>query len=134
MSVICGHTRCLVAMLFLRWFSIATPTAYAQADCKYQGNLDFLYCDENKDLVADPPRDPAQFKNPSTLVLSYSPVEDPAIYMNIFKPFTEHLGRCAGKRAVYYRVQSNAAVIEAMRLGRLHVAGCAIGPANQAVN
>ena len=73
-------------------------------------------------------------KDPSTLVWAYTPVEDPAVYANVFKPFTDHLGSCTGKRIVYYPVQSNSAEIEAMRSGRLHFAGFSTGPTGFAVN
>jgi phosphonate transport system substrate-binding protein len=108
--------------------------AYAQDTCKNRGELDQLYCDENGDLTADPPTDPKKQRNPSTLVFTYTPVEDPAVYENIFKPFTDHLAKCTGKRVVFYQVQSNAAEIEAMRSGRLHVGGFSTGPTNYAVN
>jgi phosphonate transport system substrate-binding protein len=124
--------RFLLAAFIVAWFApLAAP---AQDSCKNRGELDALYCDENKDLVADPPKDPSKFKNPSTLVFTYTPVEDPAVYENIFKPFTDHLSKCTGKRVVFYQVQSNAAEIEAMRSGRLHVGGFSTGPTNFAVN
>jgi phosphonate transport system substrate-binding protein len=114
---------------------IALPlTSWAQDTCKNRGDLDALYCDENGDLVADPPKDPKKFKNPNTLVFTYTPVEDPAVYENVFRPFTDHLSKCTGKRVVFYQVQSNAAEIEAMRSGRLHVGGFSTGPTNFAVN
>lgn len=106
----------------------------AQDDCKSRGTLDVLYCDENGDLVADTPKDASKLKDPSTLVFTYTPVEDPAVYENILKPFTDHLSKVTGKRVVYYQVQSNAAEIEAMRSGRLHVAGFSTGPTGFAVN
>ena len=109
-------------------------TAFAQDACKNRGQLDDRYCDENGDLVADVPKDAAKQRDPSTLVFAYSPVEDPAVYENIFKPFTEYLGKCTGKRVVYYPVQSNSAEIEAMRSGRLHIAGFSTGPTGFAVN
>lgn len=108
--------------------------AAAQADCPNRGQLDTLYCDADRDLVADPPKDPAKWRDPSTLVWAYTPVEDPAVYANIFKPFTDHLEKCVGKRTVYFPVQSNAAEIEAMRSGRLHFAGFSTGPTGFAVN
>src|SRR6266403_740862 len=113
---------------------LAAAQALAQDSCANRGDLDLLYCDENRDLVADPPKDPKKFKNPSTLVFTYTPVEDPAVYENAFKPFTDYLSKCAGKRVVFYQVQSNAAEIEAMRSGRLHVGGFSTGPTNFAVN
>ncbi len=112
----------------------ATIPARAQDACPNRGELDTLYCDANKDLVADVPTDPKKLRDPSTLVWAYTPVEDPAVYANIFKPFTDHLEKCVGKRTVYYPVQSNAAEIEAMRSGRLHFAGFSTGPTGFAVN
>ena len=110
-------------------------TVFAQADaCKNRGDLDAQYCDENRDLVADTPKDAKRFKNPNTLVFTYTPVEDPAVYEQAFKPFTEHLAKCTSKKVVFYQVQSNAAEIEAMRSGRLHVGGFSTGPTAFAVN
>ena len=45
-----------------------------------------------------------------------------------------YLAQCTGKRVIYYPVQSNSAEIEAMRSGRLHVAGFSTGPTGFAVN
>jgi phosphonate transport system substrate-binding protein len=110
-----------------------SPTAVAE-ECTGRGQLDTIYCDADNDLVADVPTDPKKLKDPSTLVFAYTPVEDPAVYQNVFKPFTDFLAQCTGKRVVYYPVQSNAAEIEAMRSGRLHVAGFSTGPTGFAVN
>lgn len=113
----------------------ASLPALAQTDaCKHRGDLDLQYCDENRDLVADPPKDPKRFKTPGTLVFTYTPVEDPAVYEQAFRPFTDYLSKCAGKRVVFFQVQSNAAEIEAMRSGRLHVGGFSTGPTAFAVN
>ncbi len=115
--------------------ALAAGAAAAQDDtCKNRGQLDTLYCDEDRDLVADPPKDPRNWRDPSTLVFAYTPVEDPAVYQNIFKPFTDYLAACTGKRVVYYPVQSNSAEVEAMRSGRLHIAGFSTGPTGFAVN
>ena len=108
--------------------------ALAQEACSNRGQLDDLYCDANKDLVADAPVDKAKWRDPSTLVWAYTPVEDPAVYANVFKPFTDHLKTCTAKNIVYYPVQSNSAEIEAMRSGRLHFAGFSTGPTGFAVN
>ncbi|MCX7961602.1 MAG: phosphate/phosphite/phosphonate ABC transporter substrate-binding protein [Burkholderiales bacterium] len=112
----------------------AVPPVLAQDACPHRGELDTLYCDVNRDLVADPPTDPKKFRNPGTLVFAYTPVEDPAVYERIFRPFTEYLAQCTGKRVVYFQVQSNAAQVEAMRSGRLHVGGFSTGPTAFAVN
>jgi len=114
--------------------ALAAGAVSAQDNCPHRGDLDSAYCDANKDLVADTPTDPKRWKNPSTLVFTYTPVEDPAVYERTFKPFTDYLGKCTGKRVVFYQVQSNAAQVEAMRSGRLHVGGFSTGPTNFAVN
>ena len=112
----------------------STPSQAQDAACSNRGQLDTNYCDEDRDLVADVPKDAKRLRDPSALVWAYTPVEDPAVYANIFKPFTEHLQACTGKRIVYYPVQSNSAEIEAMRSGRLHFAGFSTGPTGFAVN
>lgn len=108
--------------------------AQAQDACPYRGDLDPVYCDVNKDLVADAPTDPKLLRNPSTLVFTFTPIEDPAVYEKLFDPFTQHLSQCTGKKVVFFQVQSNAAQIEAMRAGRLHIAGFATGATGFAVN
>jgi phosphonate transport system substrate-binding protein len=131
--------------LGLRWIGPATLAALAGSiliggsaasaqECRNRGQLDTLYCDDNNDLVADAPSDPRRWKDPATLVFAYTPVEDPAVYQNVFRPFTDHLAQCTGKRVIYYPVQSNTAEIEAMRSGRLHIAGFSTGPTGFAVN
>ena len=127
-------TRAVAAAIAIVGTSLAASAAQAQDSCPNRGQLDTLYCDENKDLVADAPKDASKWRDPSTLVWAYTPVEDPAVYANIFKPFTDHLEKCVGKRTVYYPVQSNSAEIEAMRSGRLHFAGFSTGPTGFAVN
>lgn len=107
---------------------------FAQTACKTSGDLDPQYCDQNGDMVADTPTDPKLLKTPSTIVFTYTPVEDPAVYEKVFKPFTDHLAQCTSKKVIFYQVQSNAAEIEAMRSGRLHVGGFSTGPTAFAVN
>lgn len=86
-------------------------------------NLDDRYQDKDGDLIADIPTDPAQQKDPSTLIFAYTPVEDPAVYREVWSEFLTHLSEETGKKVQFFPVQSNAAQIEAMRAGRLHIAG-----------
>src|SRR4030095_11014586 len=79
--------------------AVALPAQAADA-CKSRGELDTMYCDTNDDMTADAPTDPKKGKNPATIVFTYTPVEDPAVYENIFKPFTTHLGKCLDKKVV----------------------------------
>ncbi|MEP1216370.1 MAG: phosphate/phosphite/phosphonate ABC transporter substrate-binding protein [Marinobacter sp.] len=112
---------------------LALGTGSALADCE-RGALDAMYCDENGDLVADLPDDKSEWVNPDTLIFAYTPVEDPAIYSDIWQPFIDHLEDVTGRDVRFFAVQSNAAQVEAMRSGRLHVAGFSTGPTPFAVN
>ena len=96
--------------------------------------LDPRYKDENGDLVADTPKDASQLIDPPTLIFAYTPVEDPAVYAKVWEGFLKHMEKVTGKRVQFFPVQSNAAQIEAMRAGRLHVAGFNTGSNPIAVN
>lgn len=85
--------------------------------------LDSRFKDDNGDLVADTPTDPSQQVDPDTLIFAYTPVEDPAVYAKVWDGFLRHMESVTGKKVQFFPVQSNAAQIEAMRAGRLHVAG-----------
>ena len=81
--------RLCAVMLGAVMGALAAGAALAQEqDCKNRGQLDTLYCDDNNDLVADTPADPRRWKDPATLVFAYTPVEDPVVYQNVFRPFT----------------------------------------------
>ena len=109
-----------------------TAPAFAQ-DCPH-GDLDARYCDTDGDLIADIPTDPAQQIDPDTLIFAYTPVEDPAVYKTAWADFLTHLEEKTGKTVVFFPVQSNAAQIEAMRSGRLHISGFNTGSNPLAVN
>jgi len=107
--------------------------AQAAEDCP-RGTLDERYCDRNGDLVADAPTDPSQLVNPDTLIFAYTPVEDPAVYKEAWSDFLDYMEEVTGKKVIFFPVQSNAAQIEAMRSGRLHIAGFNTGSNPLAVN
>ena len=67
-------------------------------------------------------------------MFSYTPVEDPAVYENVFVDFMEHLAKVTGKHVRWFPAESYAAQVEALRSGRLHIAGVATGPTPYAVN
>ena len=124
------HAASLALLLAGLW----AGTALAQAPCASRGDLDTRYCDADGDLLADRPKDPKSLQNPSALVFSYTPVEDPAVYENVFADFMTHLAKVTGKRIRWFPAESYAAQVEAMRSGRLHIAGVASGPTAFAVN
>lgn len=96
--------------------------------------LDARFKDADGDLIADTPADPKDQADPATLIFAYTPVEDPEVYRKIWDDFLAHLARETGKKVVFFPVQSNAAQIEAMRAGRLHIAGFNTGSVPLAVN
>jgi len=112
-------------------FSLAGPVAAQECP---RGDLDKRFCDVDGDLVADTPTDPADLVDPDTLVFAYTPVEDPAVYKTAWSDFLTYLEAETGKTVVFFPVQNNAAQIEAMRSGRLHIAGFNTGSNPLAVN
>ncbi len=88
-----------------------------------QFTLDPRYTDADGDLVADIPTDESALINPDTLIFTYTPVEDPAVYQDVWQGFMDHMSELTGKEVQFFPVNSNAAQLEAMRSGRLHVAG-----------
>ena len=113
-------------------FVMGSGSAWAQ-DCE-RGDLDARFCDTNGDLIADTPTDPAMLLDPDTLIFAYTPVEDPAVYKEAWSDFLTYLEEKTGKKVIFFPVQSNAAQIEAMRSGRLHIAGFNTGSNPLAVN
>jgi len=89
--------------------------------------LDSRFTDTDGDLIADIPKDPKRWVDPATLVFAYTPVEDPAVYVEVWKEFLDHLSAKTGKPVQFFPVQSNAAQLEAMRAGRLHIAAVNTG-------
>jgi phosphonate transport system substrate-binding protein len=118
--------------VILSWVLLMSPLE-AQDSCP-RGTLDSRYCDRDGDLVADLPLDEDDWNNPSTLIFSYTPVEDPAVYEQVWNGFIDHLEQVTDKRVIFFPVQSYAAQYEAMRSGRLHVAGINTGGTPVAVN
>lgn len=102
-------------------------------DCA-RGDLDVRYCDRNGDLVAEPPSDPRLQLDPDVLIFAYTPVEDPAQFRDVWRGFLDHLEEIVSREVRFFPVQSNAAQIEAMRAGRLHIGGFNTGSVPLAVN
>ncbi len=113
---------------------LALPALAAAAVCPQRGDLDAMYCDANGDLIADPPTDPARYKNPPTLLMSYSPQEDATVYEKLWQPYLVHLAACTGKRVRFFQVHSSAAAIEAMRSGRVQLGLVSAGDTPFSVN
>ena len=108
-------------MQHLALTALATAALATTAQAEFQ--LDDRYTDSDGDLIADIPESASEQVDPDTLVFAYTPVEDPAVYAEVWAGFLDHMAEVTGKEVRFFPVQSNAAQIEAMRAGRLHVAG-----------
>jgi phosphonate transport system substrate-binding protein len=131
MTTFRGSATPLAVLLLLLLLAM---TAAAADPCAHRGRLDALYCDENRDGVADPPKDPSKLVNPSELIFTYAPVEEPAVYEAAWADFLRHVEKTTGKRTKYFGLQNYAAQIEAMRSGRLHISAYSTGSLVYAVN
>ena len=107
----------------LRKILTATALVCLAAPAMAEFALDARYADADGDMIADIPTDAAQLVDPDTLIFAYTPVEDPAVYAQAWKDFIAHMETVTGKTVQFFPVDSNAAQIEAMRAGRLHIAG-----------
>lgn len=114
-------------------FGMALAAPALAQECP-RGSLDERFCDVDGDLLADTPTDESMLLDPDTLIFAYTPVEDPAVYKTAWSDFLTYLEQETGKSVVFFPVQSNAAQIEAMRSGRLHIAGFNTGSNPLAVN
>ena len=111
----------LALSLLISSLCFSSIASFAE-DCN-RGTLDTAYCDRNFDQVADLPLDSKDWVDPKTIIFAYTPVEDPAVYANIWQNFVKHLEKHTERKVLFFPVESNAAQLEAMRSGRLHVAG-----------
>ncbi len=124
----------IVGIVALAALSMAAAPAAAADQCKNRGDLDIRYCDEDGDLLADTPKSPTAWLDPGTLIFSYTAVEDPSVYENVFKELMDHIAKKTGRPVKWYGPESYAAQVEAMRSGRLHISGFAAGATVYGVN
>lgn len=85
------------------------------------------FVDADGDLMADIPTDPSEWLDPDTLIFSYTPVEDPSLYAEVWQDFLDHLSAVTGKQVQFFVVESYAAQQLALEAGRLHIAGVNTG-------
>ena len=114
--------------------ALASLPGWPQGQCTHRGDLSPIYCDEDRDLIADAPKEKSKWRNPATLMLSYSPQEDTAAYEKLWAPYVAHLSRCVGRPTKFLQVFSSAAAIEALRSGRIQFSLLATGDTPFAVN
>jgi phosphonate transport system substrate-binding protein len=123
-----ASTSSLVAALLLTVAGLSDAQT-----CTSHGDLDLAYCDQNKDLVADAPSAAKQV-NPPKLVVGLAAFEDEATTKRTYEGFIEDLGVCMKRPVSLFYAAKEAQVIEAMRIGKVHVASFGAGATMFAVN
>jgi len=73
------------------------------ATASAQFAIDSRYTDSNGDLTADTPTDASKQIDPSTLIFAYTPVEDPAVYADVWSEFIDHVSNVTGKKVQFSR-------------------------------
>ena len=106
MTIFKNSIGAAVAVLVLSAFAIGVSgQTFAAEDCP-RGTLDQQYCDRDGDLVADLPLDPKDWVDPETIIFSFTPVEDPAVYATVWDDFINHMADVTGRKVVFFPVQS----------------------------
>ena len=102
-------------------------------DCP-RGSLGKQFCDRDGDMQADAPTDPSKFISPYTLVFGTNPIHSFIFYEEAKNSFIKHMEKVTGKHVVFFPYQTNAAQLEAMDAGMLHIAGLTTGSVPTAIN
>ena len=108
-----------VACTFL--ISAAAP---GKPNCPH-GNLDTRFCDRDGDMLADPEPNPDKWLDPYTLVFGYT--ENQALYKDAREALARYIEKATGKKVRYFLYRTNAAQLEAMRNGLVHIVGLNTG-------
>lgn len=114
--------------------SVLIFTGVVMAEQVDHGDLAEGFVDYDGDLVADIPADESEWINPDQLIFSYTPVEEPSVYKTAWSDFLDYLSEYTGKEVMFYAVENYAAQLEALRAGRIHIAGVNTGSVPFAVN
>lgn len=121
------------SIIILTVFVLAFTFISSAQDMDF-GDLADEYVDYDGDLVADIPEDKSEWIDPDTIIFSYTPVEEPSVYKVAWADFLAHLEEETGKEVMFYAVENYASQLEALRAGRIHIAGVNTGSVPFAVN
>ena len=108
----------------LHWFELTTPTPRG---------LDPSYRDEDHDLTADPPKDPAGRRSPDVLLFAFVAGPTAEDELRDWKDFVDHLSRITGKPVETRIYDTTADQQAAIKDGELHVAAFNTGAVPAAV-
>jgi phosphonate transport system substrate-binding protein len=83
------------------------------------GNLSARFCDNDNDLLADPEQNPERWLDPYALIFGYTENQD--LYHDAQEALKKHIEKVTGKHVKFFIYKTNAAQLEAMRNGMLHI-------------
>jgi phosphonate transport system substrate-binding protein len=104
---------------------ITQSTVAAEKQSCPHGDLSLKFCDRDGDMLADPELDPKKWLDPYTLVFGYT--ENQALHEGARKALAQHIESATGKKVRFFLYRTNAAQLEAMRNGLLHIVGLNTG-------
>jgi phosphonate transport system substrate-binding protein len=113
--------RSIVFLLIMVLFANASSQQTASDGTKLAGN----FGDADKDLLADPEQDPRKWVDPTVLIFGYT--ENQALYQYAREALAKHIEQATGKKVRWFRYRTNAAQLEAMRTGMVHIVGLNTG-------
>jgi phosphonate transport system substrate-binding protein len=110
-------------------------TTYAKLgiDKPQKKTLDKKFTDADGDLVADAPKDPAQFVEPARLVFSYVGAEDSERQKEVWKEFIAALATATEKPVDFLIINTPDEQLEALKSGKLHLTAVNTGNVPAAV-
>ena len=118
---------------FICFFCINLLISTVFAD-EIKTDLAMRFQDKNNDLLADRPIDSSKLIDPYTLVFGTVPSHSFMFKKGAKEALKKHLQKVIGKQVEFFPYQTNAAELEAMRSGMLHIAGMNTGSVPSAVN
>ena len=104
-------------------------------DSAVENQLDERFTDQDGDLVADPPADPADWIDPETLFFSYGSTQQAYHHTEqVWSDLVAYLARETGKPVEYVESQTPLAQLSAFAKGELHIVGTNVGSVPLLVN
>ena len=91
------------------------------------GATPMSYPDEDGDLVADPPDDPALLIAPEVLMFSFVAGEVESVPQDAWQPLLDQLAEKTGRQVQYIHYETADQQLAALKKGELHIAGLNTG-------
>jgi phosphonate transport system substrate-binding protein len=95
--------------------------------------LDTKFTDADSNLVADPPKDPAQFIDPETIVFSYIGADDSDRQQQVWQEFTAAVAAATKKNVEYLIITKPDDQIKLLKASKLHLTAINTGKVPEAV-